>query len=75
MQKEHRLRIFTWSRDWDKPTFKSIKLFMLVRIWGRIPLVTENEINYNTPKAEVNKIYELIESDALTAERMLPDKS
>ena len=41
---------------------------MLVRIWGRIPLVTENEINYNTPKAEVNKIYELIESDALTAE-------
>lgn len=52
---------------------RALNYFMLVRIWGRIPLVTENEINYNTPKAEVNKIYELIESDALTAERMLPD--
>ena len=52
---------------------RALNYFMLVRIWGRIPLVTENEIDYNTPKADVQKIYELIESDALTAERMLPD--
>jgi hypothetical protein len=53
---------------------RALNYFMLVRIWGRLPLVTEVEINYSTPRADVATIYELIESDALKAEAMLPEK-
>ncbi|MDR0429585.1 MAG: RagB/SusD family nutrient uptake outer membrane protein [Tannerellaceae bacterium] len=51
---------------------RALNYFMLVRIWGRIPLVTEVSIDYTRPRAEVAEIYELIESDALKAEEMLP---
>ncbi len=53
---------------------RAINYFMLVRIWGRVPLVKEVEIDYTTPKAEVAAIYDLILEDVLKAEAMLPEK-
>lgn len=46
--------------------------FNLVRCWGKIPIVTEVAINYDRKKEEPAAIYELIESDCLKAEEMLP---
>jgi hypothetical protein len=51
---------------------RALNYFMLVRIWGRIPVVTEVSIDYTKPRAEISDIYALIESDALKAETMLP---
>ncbi|MDR1162152.1 MAG: RagB/SusD family nutrient uptake outer membrane protein [Tannerellaceae bacterium] len=51
---------------------RALNYFMLVRIWGRLPLVTAVEIDYASPRASVEDIYELILSDALKAEEMLP---
>lgn len=48
--------------------------FNLVRIWGEIPIVTEVEINYDKQKETPAAVYELIESDCLKAEEMLPIK-
>jgi len=46
--------------------------FNLVRCWGKIPIVTEVEIDYDREKEEPSAVYELIESDCLKAEEMLP---
>jgi starch-binding outer membrane protein, SusD/RagB family len=46
--------------------------FMMVRLWGYIPVVTEVEIDYDREKEDPATIYELIESDCLMAEEMLP---
>lgn len=52
---------------------RALNYFMLVRIWGPIPLVTEVEIDYATPRSDVVTIYAQIEADALKAESLLPE--
>ena len=46
--------------------------FHLVRLWGKIPIVTDLTIDYDRPREEVADVYELIESDCMQAETMLP---
>ena len=54
--------------------FRALTYFQLVRIWGRLPIVTEVEIDYTTPRASVEEIYAFIEEDLEKAERYLPAK-
>lgn len=53
--------------------FRALEYFNLVRIWGRVPLVTAVEVDYTTPRASVEEVYTLIESDLAKAEAYLPD--
>ena len=53
---------------------RALTYFYLVRLWGRIPLVTEVEIDYTTPRASVEEVYALIEADLDKAEAYLPDR-
>lgn len=46
--------------------------FNAVRCWGSIPIVTEVEIDYDRQKEEPSAVFELIESDCIKAEEMLP---
>jgi hypothetical protein len=46
--------------------------FHLVRIWGKTPIITTLEPDYDAPREDVTKVYELIESDCKQAEKMLP---
>jgi len=51
---------------------RAMSYFDLVRLWGRVPLVLEVGIDYTRPRASVEEIYELIESDLEKAAAMLP---
>ena len=54
--------------------FRALSYFFLTRIWGHIPLITDNTINYEVGKSEPAAIYELIVDDLKKAEDMLPDR-
>ncbi len=49
--------------------------FRLTRTYGRIPLIRDIEINYTTPLSTLEEIYSFIESDLLTAMKLLPESS
>ncbi len=46
--------------------------FRLVRSYGKIPLIDDIDINYSTPLASYEEIYDFIERDLKTAMRLLP---
>jgi len=52
---------------------RALEYFMLVRIWGPIPLITTGDIDYTAPRAAVSDVYTQIESDLAKAEEYLPD--
>ncbi|NJO68948.1 MAG: hypothetical protein HC830_06365 [Bacteroidetes bacterium] len=52
--------------------FRALAYFNLVRIFGQVPLITEVTIDYNVKKATFQEIYNLIESDLIKAEGLLP---
>ena len=47
--------------------------FFLTRTWGEIPLVLEDEVNYEIRKSSPAEVYEQILADLLMAEELLPD--
>jgi hypothetical protein len=53
--------------------FRALEYFMLVRIWGPVPLITSTEIDYSAPRAKVEDIYTQIELDLTKAEEYLPE--
>ena len=46
--------------------------YRLTLIYGRIPIVANNEVSYTSKRSAVNEVYEFIESELLTAIEMLP---
>lgn len=54
--------------------FRALEYFMLVRIYGPIPMSTTTDIDYTIPRSPVEDVYALIESDLQKAEQYLPDK-
>lgn len=52
---------------------RAMSYFFLTRIWGEVPLTTDNEVNYERLKATPAEIYNLIVSDLQNAETMLPN--
>ena len=49
--------------------------FRLTRLFGRIPLVEDIEINYSTPLDSYENVYAFIENDLKTAMRLLPSNN
>ena len=47
--------------------------FHLVRIFGRLPIVTDLEVNNEITVSDAQAVYEQIESDFMRAEELLPD--
>jgi hypothetical protein len=52
---------------------RAMSYFFLTRVWGAIPLTTDNEVSYDRPKATPEEIYAVIVDDLKKAETMLPD--
>lgn len=52
---------------------RAYNLFKLTRVFGKIPLVTDLEVNYNTKRASYTEIYSQIVNDLQTAQDFLPD--
>ncbi len=52
--------------------FRAYFYFWLTRTYGRIPLVKDIDINYNTTLADYEEIYEFIEADLKIALYILP---
>jgi starch-binding outer membrane protein, SusD/RagB family len=52
---------------------RALSYFFLTRIWGPIPLITDDLVDYKRPKAQPAEIYTQIVSDLKNAETMLPD--
>lgn len=52
--------------------WRAYSYFTLVRVFGEIPLVLNNEIDYNMTKASVEDVYKQIVSDLKDAETILP---
>lgn len=49
--------------------------YRLVRIYGRIPLVNDIDVNYTLPRASFEEIYNFIENDLLKAIAYLPESN
>lgn len=67
-------RIFIEQRLGQAYFIRGLCYFQLVRLWGSIPLMLENKINYHMKRSDVQTVYNQIESDLLKAEQMLPIK-
>jgi len=67
-------RTFIEHRVGQAYIIRALNYFQLVRIFGRVPLVTGIEIDYTIPRASVEDIYALIEADLKKAETYLPEK-
>ncbi|MDY6377161.1 MAG: RagB/SusD family nutrient uptake outer membrane protein [Bacteroidales bacterium] len=52
--------------------WRAFNYFYLVTTWGSVPVMTEEEIDYNAQRVPVEKIYELILSDLEIAEKGCP---
>ena len=52
---------------------RALSYFYLTRVWGAIPLTTDNNVDYTRPKAQPADVYALIVADLQMAETMLPD--
>ncbi|MCD7936006.1 MAG: RagB/SusD family nutrient uptake outer membrane protein [Tannerellaceae bacterium] len=66
-------RTFIEERIGQAYFYRALQYFYLVRLWGSVPLVTDVEVDYETPRASVEAVYELIEADLAKAEAYLPD--
>ena len=60
-------RTIAQARYW-----RAFSYFYLVTTWGKVPVMLEEEINFDAPLVEEEKIYELIVSDLDFAEQKLP---
>lgn len=67
------------SRIGEMHFIRGLLYFNLVRIFGDVPLVTEEVVNpqenFGQERADVQEIYNLIISDALEAIELLPDRT
>ena len=52
---------------------RAVSYFLLTRIWGPLPLVTDVKVDFKRPLATSEEIYQLIVSDLQNAEKMLPN--
>lgn len=52
--------------------WRAVNYFWLVRRWGQVPLVLDNEVNYERPLASVEEIYAQIEQDLVDCVNTLP---
>ena len=52
---------------------RAISYFFLTRVWGKIPLITDNNVTYTIQKSDPADVYNLIVSDLQNAIKMLPD--
>lgn len=51
---------------------RALSYFFLTRTWGKIPLITDNTVDYAVTKSDPAAIYTLIVADLMSAEQMLP---
>lgn len=51
---------------------RAYNYFRLVRVFGRVPLVVDNEVNYSMQKATFQQIYDQIEKDLKLSVSLLP---
>lgn len=52
--------------------WRAYSYFYLVTTWGKVPVMLEEEINYNTPLKSIEEIYALVLSDLEIAEKGCP---
>lgn len=52
--------------------WRAYSYFYLVTTWGKVPVMLEEEINYNSPLKSVEEVYNLILSDLKIAEEGCP---
>jgi hypothetical protein len=52
--------------------WRAYAYFSLVQTWGRVPVMLEEEINYNTPLSPIEDIYSLVLDDLKRAEESVP---
>lgn len=52
--------------------WRAVNYFMLVRRWGKVPLVLDTEVNYDRALASVEEVYKQIESDLKDCISILP---
>jgi len=52
---------------------RALSYFLLTRIWGPLPLVTDVNVDFKRPLATSEEIYQLIVNDLQNAEKMLPN--
>ncbi len=52
--------------------WRAVNYFWLVRRWGQVPLVLDNEVNYERPLASVESIYDQIVKDLQDCVKTLP---
>lgn len=52
---------------------RGLSYFFLTRVWGAVPLITDNTVDYTRTKAQPADIYNLVVSDLQSAETMLPN--
>ena len=49
--------------------------YRLTRCFGRVPIITDTEVKYNTPLPKYDNIYRQIEQDLKLAFRLLPERA
>ena len=52
---------------------RAISYFFLTRVWGAIPLITDNTVSYTISNSQPDEVYKMIVTDLQNAETMLPD--
>jgi hypothetical protein len=52
--------------------YRAYCYYRLTRIYGRIPLVRNTDVDYNLPRSSYVEVYKFIESDLLSAMKLLP---
>lgn len=53
---------------------RALGYYFLTRVWGEIPLVLDNNIDYGKKKSTPAQVYEVIVADLQKAEAMLPNQ-
>lgn len=53
--------------------WRAFSYFYLVTTWGKVPVMLSEQINYDAPLTDIEKIYELILADLKFAEENCPD--
>jgi starch-binding outer membrane protein, SusD/RagB family len=55
--------------------YRAYCYYRLTRIYGRIPLIDNTDVNYTIPKSSYVEVYEFIEADLLSALQLLPQNN
>lgn len=67
VSEEEKKRAIAQAHYW-----RAYSYFYLVTTWGAVPVMLEEQIDFNTPLSSVEQVYELILSDLKTAETGCP---